>query len=77
MNEIKTVDCHSIRAFIVIIVVTKVTTLQVALGQLLVEHNLRQIKKLLMNYKEVTNNIFMDLVSYWDPQLSQLFRQPR
>ena len=77
MDEIKTVDRHSIGAFIVIIVARKVTTLQVAPGQLLVEHNVRQIEGLLMNYKEVTNNILVDQVLHWDPQLSQLFRQPR
>ena len=61
---IKTVNRHSIGAFIVIIVARKVTTLQVVPGQLLVEHNVRQIEGLLMNYKEVTNNILVDQVPH-------------
>ena len=67
MDEIKIIDYYFIRAFIIIIVARKVTTLLVAPGQLLVKHNVRQIEGLLMNYKEVTNNIFMDQVPYWDP----------
>ena len=66
MDMIKTVGCHFIGASTNIIVVKKFTIQQVIPGQLLVEYNIRQIKRLLMNYKKATNNILVDQVLYWD-----------
>lgn len=62
IDEIKIVACHSFQAFIIIIVIRKVTILQVAIGQLLIKLNVRLIEKLLIDYKKIINKIFADQV---------------